>query len=458
MKSEVNSLLTQEQEEIVKCSMKLKKEQILKVNAFAGTGKTTTLIEIAKANKSLKFLYLAFNNSIVKAAKKSFPSNVDVVTLHSLAYRYLKGKPKIRNNDYDALTLIEILNIEESKTYLAHDVLKLFKFYCISSKQNISDFQEHLIQFNDDVFFYAIKLWDLMLENNIEITHDFYLKLFSLNNSAMNDLSTRYDCFLLDEAQDSNEVTLAMFKKLKGKKILVGDKYQQIYQFRGSVNAMEKVVADYDYFLTFTFRCSHSVVEQANEILKKYLMSEKLLISKQSGQMSKNNKVAYIARTNATLIELIDTFKDEPQGFYLTRNANEIFNTAINLYYFLNNEFKKISKEFAFLKKFISEDDLLDYIEDNDLIELKTNMKIAKRYKGYLFVLKKEAEEKSNIYSNIVMTTAHACKGLEWDRVVIMKDFKDLELVDEDKLFEEANLLYVAITRAKYYVDFLSDE
>lgn len=52
MKSEVNSLLTQEQEEIVKCSMKLKKEQILKVNAFAGTGKTTTLIEIAKANKS----------------------------------------------------------------------------------------------------------------------------------------------------------------------------------------------------------------------------------------------------------------------------------------------------------------------------------------------------------------------------------------------------------------------
>ncbi len=56
------------------------------------------------------------------------------------------------------------------------------------------------------------------------------------------------------------------------------------------------------------------------------------------------------------------------------------------------------------------------------------------------------------------MTTAHACKGLEWDRVVIMKDFKDLELVDEDKLFEEANLLYVAITRAKYYVDFLSDE
>ena len=41
---------------------------------------------------------------------------------------------------------------------------------------------------------------------------------------------------------------------------------------------------------------------------------------------------------------------------------------------------------------------------------------------------------------------------------VLMKDFKDLDSVDEDKLVEEANLLYVAITRAKYEVSFLSDE
>ena len=40
----------------------------------------------------------------------------------------------------------------------------------------------------------------------------------------------------------------------------------------------------------------------------------------------------------------------------------------------------------------------------------------------------------------------------------IIADFKDLDSVDEDKLVEEANLLYVAITRAKYEVSFLSDD
>ena len=110
------------------------------------------------------------------------------------------------------------------------------------------------------------------------------------------------------------------------------------------------------------------------------------------------------------------------------------------------------------MSRYIDADELKDYIEDYDLIELKTNLKIAKRYKTYLFILKKEATSKISPFSNIVLTTAHASKGLEWDSVVLMKDFKDLDSVDEDKLVEEANLLYVAITRAKYEVSFLSDE
>lgn len=54
--------LTGEQNQAVATT--LKKTDVLKIRAFAGTGKTTTLVEYALARPSLKFLYLAFNVSV----------------------------------------------------------------------------------------------------------------------------------------------------------------------------------------------------------------------------------------------------------------------------------------------------------------------------------------------------------------------------------------------------------
>ncbi|NCC19197.1 MAG: ATP-dependent helicase [Bacteroidia bacterium] len=451
-------MLTDEQKEVIECSKHLKQNEILKINAFAGTGKTTTLIEITKANENKKYLYLAFNSSIVKEARKKFETNVDVYTLHSLAYKALEDKPKIRTNDYDMLSIQQILELSDANLSICSDIVKVLKRFCQSDANQIIEMRQYFDKAHSSVFEYAKVLWEKMEKREIEVTHDFYLKYFSMNHKALELLSDAYDGFLLDEAQDSNPVTIKIFNALQGQKILVGDKYQQIYQFRGSLNAMEMIKAKYEFFLTHTFRCSKSVVDEANKVLKNYLGAKKYLSSKREDETFEINNVAFIARTNATLIELIDNFKDEEDGINITRDVNEIFKTAINLFYFINEESNKLSKEFQYLKKFSNEDELKDYIEDYDLIELKTNLKIAKRYKTYLFTLKKEATSKISPLSNIVLTTAHASKGLEWDSVVLMKDFKDLDTVDEDKLVEEANLLYVAITRAKYEVSFLSDE
>jgi F-box protein, helicase, 18 len=451
-------VLTDEQKEVIECSKHLKQNEILKINAFAGTGKTTTLIEITKANENKKYLYLAFNSSIVKEARKKFGTNVDVYTLHSLAYKALEDKPKIRTNDYDMLSIQQILELSDANLSICSDIVKVLKRFCQSDANQIIEVRQYFDKAHSSVFEYVKVLWEKMEKREIEVTHDFYLKHFSMNHKALEFLSDAYDGFLLDEAQDSNPVTIKIFNALQGQKILVGDKYQQIYQFRGSLNAMEMIKAKYEFFLTHTFRCSKSVVDEANKVLKNYLGAKKYLSSKREDETFEINNVAFIARTNATLIELIDNFKDEEDGINITRDVNEIFKTAINLFYFINEESNKLSKEFQYLKKFSNEDELKDYIEDYDLIELKTNLKIAKRYKTYLFTLKKEATSKISPLSNIVLTTAHASKGLEWDSVVLMKDFKDLDTVDEDKLVEEANLLYVAITRAKYEVSFLSDE
>ncbi|MEQ2159274.1 hypothetical protein GOODEAATRI_021185 [Goodea atripinnis] len=51
-----------------------------------GTGKTTTLVKYAALRPDLRFLYVAFNNSVACEARRRFPANVDCRTAHSLAY------------------------------------------------------------------------------------------------------------------------------------------------------------------------------------------------------------------------------------------------------------------------------------------------------------------------------------------------------------------------------------
>ena len=66
----------------------------IKINAVAGSGKTTTIVEYAKSRpKNSKILYLAFNKSVKLEAIKKFESqglkNVKVETAHSLAYKHI---------------------------------------------------------------------------------------------------------------------------------------------------------------------------------------------------------------------------------------------------------------------------------------------------------------------------------------------------------------------------------
>ena len=91
-------MLTAQQQAVVACASNLKRGEILKVEACAGSGKTATLVEIARANPQTRFLYLAFNKAIVQEAKTRFPPNVKIFTTHGLAYmwyRYTYGSERL---------------------------------------------------------------------------------------------------------------------------------------------------------------------------------------------------------------------------------------------------------------------------------------------------------------------------------------------------------------------------
>ena len=62
------------------------------------------------------------------------------------------------------------------------------------------------------------------------------------------------DFILLDEAQDTNPVVLDVLRRQSAQMVYVGDKYQQIYEWRGAVNAMEQMATDGVTYLTMSFR------------------------------------------------------------------------------------------------------------------------------------------------------------------------------------------------------------
>ena len=84
------STLTEEQMSIVNTD--LGPGELMKVRAYAGTGKTRSLVEYAKKRPHMRFLYVAFNKSAETDAREKFGTNVDCtlplfflwLVLHSL--------------------------------------------------------------------------------------------------------------------------------------------------------------------------------------------------------------------------------------------------------------------------------------------------------------------------------------------------------------------------------------
>ena len=205
--------LTDEQQTIIEVSKKMQPREILKINACAGSGKTTMLKEVALANPDKTFLYLAFNKGIVEESKNKFPKNVKLQTVHSLAYQAIIAPRKAK--------VVNSYNIFDYMKYLS------FKDY-----QDAQNFQADLTHFLNSAYSLEeasddIRMWFKLVEiGEIPYTHNLYLKAYQLMTMEKENLSEKYDFVLLDEAQDTNKVTLSIFLNNSCKKILVGDVFQ----------------------------------------------------------------------------------------------------------------------------------------------------------------------------------------------------------------------------------------
>ncbi|EDP0209162.1 ATP-dependent helicase [Campylobacter jejuni] len=450
--------LTIEQIEIIELSKKMNKSEILIINACAGSGKTFTLNEIASANPNKKFLYLAFNKNIVEDMKKKAKKNIDVKTLHSLAFSFARKKIG-KMNFINSYTIFDIEKFFPNQT--SEELFLILK-----------DFNDFLI--NDEKEFknnYIKKLWNLVLTRKLDFIHNFYLKYYFLYEESKN-LVKKYDFILLDEAQDTNSIMLDIVLNNNCSKILVGDTFQNIYGFNQTINAIETVQADYKKILSKSFRSKQEILNYADYFLLKYTKKNKVKMTSNISNKEKNeikNK-SYIMRTNAGIIEFLDKIKYDKniEQYCLLKNPDDIFQLVFDILNFRSNRFSYISKRNSFLLNFNSMLELKNYAKeafDNNLnrvlilIDKKYDFKVLNSLAIKLY----NKKNKENIFFYI--TNSHISKGLEWDSVELYNDFpnlnklqneikkeKNLEKKQEMEFFleQEVNLFYVAITRAKF--------
>lgn len=444
--------LTQEQKKIIESNA-----EITLINAFAGCGKTSTLINFYKQRPQNTFLYLCYNTSMKKEAEKKFTdSNIDVKTFHSLAYSAVghKFKEKIEKNEKLRASNLKDFFPELGQYDEIELLLKSFTYF-INSNLNENEF--HKISFNIGGFYtkYLKELWKLVCNENssIPFEQDFYLKIYEQCNYELN-----YDYILVDEAQDLNPVMLSLVMKQKAKKVFVGDTYQKIYGFRNCIDALsdlKNLENAESFFLTQTFRCPQNIVDLANQYLflansKKKLITQK---EKTSETWSETDRYTFIARNNSTIFLFLAEnphLKIHFFGGVKKYNLTDIADIA--RVFSTNEKSKEKIINPLFKEKLNTKEKLLDFIKENpnevDISSKLSAFYIAVSKEINIFKVIRSIHHYKENECDVIVTTAHKSKGAEWDRVLLANDL--LKVLDEDKIpSEEINLLYVAITRAK---------
>lgn len=497
--------LTEEQEKI--CSSN---SSHLQVNAFAGTGKTTTLWHYAKMHPREKLIYICYNKSIQLEAEKYFPPNVKCKTSHSIAYGLVGHKYKDKLVSFlTTPSLIASLKLHKSKNpelfsqliidtvnnFIYSDLDEITETHLPQNKIELifgakSDASKEMAdRINSSIIVKSKELWNKMQDvndNNIGMTHDGYLKLLHLNT-----LKLPYDIIMLDEAQDTNPATLKFLKRqYHAGLVFIGDTHQSIYQFRGAKDAFKNKDGFDILPLSTSFRFGEELANISNAILafknettgivghgKTTIFKNKDFFK--TPKKEEDKRIAHIFRNNPTLLNYL--FEKIDRGaikkFFVEGGVNNYnIGQLIDIYKIFNKE----KPTDPLLQLYPSFEELKSNAKNVVNASLLGQCLLVEKFKHKipkLLSLAKSLETKNASESEVILTNTHKSKGREYANVKIHLDFdispfnpyihylfekeetnqpmvyaatknKKLSAIPE-KYFEELNVVYVAITRTK---------
>ena len=272
------------------------------------------------------------------------------------------------------------------------------------------------------------------------------------------------DLLFVDEYQDNNDAQRALYLKTGARIVYVGDEFQSIYGFRGAMlGAMQEMEKHLDAMtlpLPISYRCAKSIIALAQTIVPDILprkdAPEGLVSYTGKLEMVKSGD-AVLCRNNAYLVE--PCFRLIRDGIKATIRGRDIGTNLMNLV-------KRVEKK-TFSSSFIH---LLSAIQDytdtesgkleiahkeNQAASLRDQCETIMVLADACHSTKDLSDKVDTIFSDrvegVVFSTVHKYKGLESQRIFVLKpELLTAQKYDtkEWQLEQLRNLTYVAYTRA----------
>ena len=461
------------------------------IEAGPGSGKSFTILGLLnQTQKFKKCILVAFNKSIKEELETKVPANVEVKTIHGLAYSILRANvfKRFKVTAYKNFVLgkkhlnLEKLKPKDRDVYLFL-VSKIIDLSRLNLCQNKADIEEICTQYNistlngeiDDAISLMKYLDKYNLSDQKEMMIDYTDMLWLTYSMVRPENFPRYNVVFCDELQDLNPLQKCIVENIinttNGRFIGVGDKRQSIYSFMGAnVQAFESFKNRPNTVtlpLSVTYRCSKAVTNKANEVFHGLESFENNCEGEvRDGKLTEVKDGDFvICRNNMPLIESwIDIVKQGKKAHILGKDFGKSLLFLISKLDthkdFATGVTKILKDKEEELKKkgFAKPTSNSNY---QSLVEKLSIIKLLKDEFGSFEIMREKVEEiftDDNKSSGVVLSTIHKMKGLEADNVFFLQSglipSKYAETVTE--FYQEQCLMYVAVTRAKInliYVD-----
>lgn len=445
--------------------------RLLKITAFAGAGKTTTLQHLAET-RSDRGLYLAFNRQIAAHAQKRFKT-VDCRTTHSLAWRAVQAKRDYSTGKMQGkispAALADLLNLKDFRIsgnvtltpiQHAHLLARTVARFCQSADDHIQP--EHVPHYQrieklppallastrKYMAECAAALWNRMThpEDPIALGHDGYLKLWALSKPQL-----PFQYVLLDEAQDTNPVILETLRAQRCKLVIVGDPWQMIYEFRNALNAMNALKGGAHTYLTQSFRFGDTLAAEASKVLatlgeRKTLRGNPAITTAILPE-GEGTPDCVLARTNASVMtETIAALKAGTTP-HILGGTFELQRMLIDVTALKSGRAAMSPDLFGFKDW----DTVTGFAGTEEGQDLTAFVKLVADHGEDALIQAVTSTANSQREAQLTIGTAHKAKGCEWNSVRLCRDFLTQPVMKRNSRADpEIRLFYVAMTRAKH--------
>ena len=417
---------------------KFLENDIVAIKSVAGSGKTTTLLELAKIHVKKRILYIAFNKSLIteirgkireKKIKNLFPVTFDALMRDVYIFKKVEA-PDIF--DLKPQTLPNIVSWFVNKPYkIKNYYVSNFVKFC--NQVDYSDIKEYARKKLGSEKNLLTNMWNMTLNDELT-TFDTIRKMVEINHWCKGYIDTNYDMIFIDESQDFDNIMLKiLLEDTVIPKVFVGDTKQAIYEWKGCINAFNKLP---EHTLMLEFYSTFRVGNPACDLIRAKFNDCNMI-------SNNNGETKLLTFVEESEIKEIEEILENNKYVYLFRSWKNLLQTAQNI---KNIWIYNFDSQIEFIKRLhgkmqisrLSEEELNDFSDDLPKFLLKLSLRELEKLI-------------SDIESNIVvrelcvveMYTIHSYKGLEHD---IVRIYNDIDIKNEE------NLYYVALTRGRKYI------